>query len=84
MGAGASGTLPQHFLAELADGSLSGVSPPSQRSTVTLEDLEELLAEGLTSPEPLSRENSESSHRVSSTCAPEPSASKQWERLEQW
>nr|XP_027796471.1 coiled-coil domain-containing protein 154 [Marmota flaviventris] len=78
------GALPKHFLAELADSSLSGVSPHSQRSTVSLEDLELLLAEGLTSPEPLSQENSESSHLASNACVPEPSTSKRWEKLEQW
>lgn len=78
------GALPKRFLAEPADSSLSGVSPPSQRSTVTLEDLELLLTEGLTSPEPLSQENSESSHRVSCACVPEPRTAKRWEKLEQW
>nr|XP_040134054.1 coiled-coil domain-containing protein 154 isoform X5 [Ictidomys tridecemlineatus] len=71
-------------MSELADSSLSGVSPHSQRSTVSLEDLELLLAEGLTSPEPLSQENSESSHLASNACVPEPSTSKRWEKLEQW
>ncbi|XP_023567121.1 coiled-coil domain-containing protein 154 isoform X1 [Octodon degus] len=72
-------------MSELADSLLSEVSPHSQTSTVTLEDLELLLVEGLASSEPLSlEENSErieSSPLVSSTPPHEQDTSK---HLEEW
>ncbi|XP_048189021.1 coiled-coil domain-containing protein 154 [Perognathus longimembris pacificus] len=79
--------LPRHLLAELAGSTLSRVSPPSQPSTVTLEDLELLLAEALTSPEPLSPEETperyECSRWAPSSSVPKQDASKCKEQLEQ-
>ncbi|XP_045045572.2 coiled-coil domain-containing protein 154 [Desmodus rotundus] len=76
-------------LAELADSNrLSGASPPSQLSTITLEDLGLLLEEGLASPEPLSLEEVsgryESSHLASTTSVPEQDTPKLWKQLKQW
>ncbi|KAM6166352.1 coiled-coil domain-containing protein 154 [Erethizon dorsatum] len=72
-------------MSELADSPLSGMSPPSQPSTITLEDLELLLVEGLASPEPLSlgenSERNESSPLASSSLPPEQDTSK---HLEEW
>ncbi|XP_076998379.1 coiled-coil domain-containing protein 154, partial [Tamandua tetradactyla] len=68
--------------------SSSGAPPASRPSTLALEDLGLLLAEGLASPESLSLEGLperfESSRLASSTSVPEQDASKRWERLEQW
>ncbi|KAM8777552.1 coiled-coil domain-containing protein 154 [Rhynchonycteris naso] len=77
------------LLAKLADSNpSSGASPPSQLSTITLEDLEFLLEEGLTSPEPLSLEETpqryESSCLVSTTAVPEQDTPTRWKQLEQW
>lgn len=75
--------LPRCLLPEPADGPSLGLSP-SQLSTVTLEDLELLLTEGLASHEPLSTESSEKyecSGLVSSSLVPEQDTPKQ---LEQW
>ncbi|XP_036135648.1 coiled-coil domain-containing protein 154 [Molossus molossus] len=76
------------LLAELADSNpSSGASPPSQLSTITLEDLELLLEEGLGSVEPLSleeiSERYESSHLASTTSVPEQDTPKRWKQLEQ-
>ncbi|EHB14090.1 Coiled-coil domain-containing protein 154, partial [Heterocephalus glaber] len=72
-------------LPELADSPLSGMSPPSQPSTVTLEDLELLLVEGLASPKPSSQEENsernESSPLASSSPAPQQDNSK---HLKEW
>uniref|UniRef100_A0A8C6API2 Coiled-coil domain containing 154 n=1 Tax=Monodon monoceros TaxID=40151 RepID=A0A8C6API2_MONMO len=65
-----------------------GTSPPSQPGTITPEDLEQLLEEGLASSEPLSLE--ESSERYESSClmstasVPEQDTPKHWKQLEQW
>ncbi|XP_073916053.1 coiled-coil domain-containing protein 154 isoform X1 [Castor canadensis] len=77
---------PGCLLAELAGSILSGVSPPSQPSTITLEDLELLLTEGLASPDPLSlgtSERYESSGLASSSSVPEQDNSKCQKQLEQ-
>uniref|UniRef100_A0A8C2YSG2 Coiled-coil domain containing 154 n=1 Tax=Chinchilla lanigera TaxID=34839 RepID=A0A8C2YSG2_CHILA len=66
-------------MSELADSPLSGMSPRSQTSTVTLEDLELLLVEGLASSEPLER--NEFSPFESSSLPPVQDTSK---RLEEW
>lgn len=76
------------LLAELADSNpSSGASPPSQLSTITLEDLGLLLEEGLGSPELLSleelSERYESSHLASTTSVPEPNIPERWKQLEQ-
>lgn len=75
-------------LAELADSNrLSGASPRSQLSTVTLEDLGHLLEEGLASPEPLSVEEIgryESSQLAPTTSVPEQDTPKLWKQLKQW
>ncbi|XP_063082334.1 coiled-coil domain-containing protein 154 isoform X3 [Cavia porcellus] len=67
-------------MSELADSPLSGMSPPSQPSTVTLEDLDLLMVGDLASPEPLSveenSERNESSPLVSSSPPPEQDISK--------
>ncbi|XP_005391605.1 PREDICTED: coiled-coil domain-containing protein 154 isoform X5 [Chinchilla lanigera] len=72
-------------MSELADSPLSGMSPRSQTSTVTLEDLELLLVEGLASSEPLSLEENlernEFSPFESSSLPPVQDTSK---RLEEW
>ncbi|XP_008580166.1 PREDICTED: coiled-coil domain-containing protein 154 [Galeopterus variegatus] len=82
------GKPPWYLLAELAESSpSSGESPPSQPSTVTLEDLGLVLVEGLASPEPLSMEileKYESSPLASTTSVPEQDTSKCWKQLEQW
>ncbi|XP_006764020.1 PREDICTED: coiled-coil domain-containing protein 154 [Myotis davidii] len=75
--------------AELADcNSSSGASPPSQLSTITLEDLGLLLEEGPASPELLSleeiSERYEPSCLVSTTSVPEQDTPKRWKQLEQW
>ncbi|KAM4819919.1 coiled-coil domain-containing protein 154 [Thomomys bottae] len=74
-------------MSELAGSTLSGASPPSQLSTVTLEDLELLLAEALTSSEPLNPEETseryECCHCASNLAAPKQSASKCKGQLEQ-
>ncbi|XP_012866721.1 PREDICTED: coiled-coil domain-containing protein 154 [Dipodomys ordii] len=79
--------LPRRLLTELAGSMLSGMSPPTQPSTVALEDLELLLAEALTSPEPLSLEETperyERSHGAPSSSVPKPEASKYKGQLEQ-
>ncbi|XP_069875810.1 coiled-coil domain-containing protein 154-like [Dipodomys merriami] len=66
---------------------LSGMSPPTQPSTVALEDLELLLAEALTSPEPLSLQETperyERSHGAPSSSTPKPEASNYKGQLEQ-
>ncbi|XP_043415408.1 coiled-coil domain-containing protein 154 [Prionailurus bengalensis] len=67
---------------------LSGASPPSQASTITLGDLglsleEELASPGLLSPEEIS-ERYESSHLASATSVPEQDPAKPWKQLEQW
>ncbi|XP_032459913.1 coiled-coil domain-containing protein 154 isoform X2 [Phocoena sinus] len=65
-----------------------GTSPPSQPGTITPEDLELLLEEGLASSEPLSLEESsegyESSCLLSTTSVPEQDTPKHWKQLEQW
>ncbi|XP_076434275.1 coiled-coil domain-containing protein 154 isoform X11 [Peromyscus maniculatus bairdii] len=74
-------------MSELADSSSLGLSPPSQLSNVTLEDLELLLTEGLASPEPLcveTPERYECSGLVSSSLIPEHDTPKQRKLLEQW
>ncbi|XP_059126288.1 coiled-coil domain-containing protein 154 [Peromyscus eremicus] len=74
-------------MSELADSSSPGLSPPSQLSNVTLEDLELLLTEGLASPEPLgveTPERYECSGLVSSSLVPEHDTPKQRKLLEQW
>ncbi|CAH6786625.1 coiled-coil domain-containing protein 154 isoform X2 [Phodopus roborovskii] len=74
-------------MSEPADSPSLGLSPPSQLSTVTLEDLELLLTEGLASPEPLSLETSERYEcdgLVSSSLVPEHDNPKQRKQLEQW
>ncbi|XP_076434263.1 coiled-coil domain-containing protein 154 isoform X4 [Peromyscus maniculatus bairdii] len=79
--------LPRCLLPELADSSSLGLSPPSQLSNVTLEDLELLLTEGLASPEPLcveTPERYECSGLVSSSLIPEHDTPKQRKLLEQW
>lgn len=79
--------LPRCLLPELADSSSLGLSPPSQLSNVTLEDLELLLTEGLASPEPLcveTPERYECSGLVSSSLVPEHDTPKQRKLLEQW
>ncbi|XP_052051945.1 coiled-coil domain-containing protein 154, partial [Apodemus sylvaticus] len=78
--------LPKCLLPEPADGPSLGLSP-SQLSTVTLEELELLLTEGLASPEPLSAETSEKYECVdlaSGSLVPEQDTPKQWKQLEQW
>ncbi|XP_042554085.1 coiled-coil domain-containing protein 154 [Dipodomys spectabilis] len=79
--------LPRCLLTELAGSMLSGMSPPTQPSTVALEDLELLLAEALTSPEPLSLEETperyEPGHGAPSSSVPKPEASKYKAQLEQ-
>ncbi|XP_023620241.1 coiled-coil domain-containing protein 154, partial [Myotis lucifugus] len=75
--------------AELADcNSSSGASPPSQLSTITLEDLGLLLEDGLASPELLSleeiSERYEPSCLASTTSVPEQDTPKRWKQLEQW
>lgn len=77
------------LLAELADcNSSSGASPPSQLSTITLEDLGLLLEEGLASPELLSleeiSERYEPSCLASTTSVPGQDTPKRWKQLEQW
>nr|XP_004652034.2 coiled-coil domain-containing protein 154 [Jaculus jaculus] len=71
----------------MADSSSPGLSPPSQQSTVSPEDLE-LLAEGLASAEPLSLEETsercERDGRASSTSVPEQDTCKHQKQLEQW
>nr|XP_060505695.1 coiled-coil domain-containing protein 154 [Panthera onca] len=67
---------------------LSGASPPSQASTITLGDLglsleEELASPGLLSLEEIS-ERYESSHLASATSVPEQDPPKPWKQLEQW
>lgn len=79
--------LPRYLLPELVGSPPLGLSPPSQLSTVALEDLELLLTEGLASPEPLSVETPERfeySGLVSSSLVPEHDTSKRWKHLEQW
>ncbi|XP_036050543.1 coiled-coil domain-containing protein 154 [Onychomys torridus] len=79
--------LPRCLLSELADSSSLGLSPPSQLSNVTLEDLELLLTEGLASPEPLgveTPERYECNGLVSSSLVPEHDTPKQRKLLEQW
>nr|XP_021492783.1 coiled-coil domain-containing protein 154 [Meriones unguiculatus] len=79
--------LPRCLLPELVGSPSLGLSPPSQLSTVALEDLELLLTEGLASPAPLSVETPERfecSGLVSSSLVPEPDTSKRWKQLEQW
>ncbi|XP_052613183.1 coiled-coil domain-containing protein 154 [Peromyscus californicus insignis] len=79
--------LPRCLLPELADSSSLGLSPPSQLSNVTLEDLELLLTEGLASPEPLgveTPERYECSGLVSSSLVPEHDTPKRRKLLEQW
>lgn len=78
--------LPRCLLPEPADGPSLGLSPP-QLSTVTLEDLELLLTEGLASHEPSSTESLEKyecSGLVSNSLVPEQDTPKQWKQLEQW
>uniref|UniRef100_F1M154 Coiled-coil domain containing 154 n=1 Tax=Rattus norvegicus TaxID=10116 RepID=F1M154_RAT len=73
-------------MSEPADGPSLGLSPP-QLSTVTLEDLELLLTEGLASHEPSSTESLEKyecSGLVSNSLVPEQDTPKQWKQLEQW
>ncbi|XP_040604253.1 coiled-coil domain-containing protein 154 isoform X6 [Mesocricetus auratus] len=73
-------------MSEPADSPSPGLSP-SQLSTVTLEDLELLLTEGLASPEPLSVETSERYEcggLASSSLVPEHDTPKQRKQLEQW
>uniref|UniRef100_A0A8C5JV70 Coiled-coil domain containing 154 n=1 Tax=Jaculus jaculus TaxID=51337 RepID=A0A8C5JV70_JACJA len=71
----------------MADSSSPGLSPPSQQSTVSPEDLE-LLAEGLASAEPLSLEETsercERDGRASSASVPEQDTCKHQKQLEQW
>ncbi|XP_046954013.1 coiled-coil domain-containing protein 154, partial [Lynx rufus] len=67
---------------------LSGASPPSQASTITLGDLglsleEELASPGLLSLEAIS-ERYESCHPASATSVPEQDPPKPWKQLEQW
>ncbi|XP_057603703.1 coiled-coil domain-containing protein 154 [Hippopotamus amphibius kiboko] len=66
----------------------SGVSPPCQLSTVSRENLELLLEEGLASPEPLSLEEvsgrCESSCLLSTASVPEQDTLKPWKQLERW
>ncbi|XP_025772581.1 coiled-coil domain-containing protein 154 [Puma concolor] len=67
---------------------LSGASPPSQASTITLGDLglsleEELASPGLLSLEEIS-ERYESCHLASATSVPEQDPPKPWKQLEQW
>ncbi|ELK10823.1 Coiled-coil domain-containing protein 154, partial [Pteropus alecto] len=76
-------------LAELANSDpSSGASPPSQLSTITLEDLGFFLEEGPASPEPLSldeiSERYESSHLASTASVLEQDTPKHWKQLEQW
>ncbi|KAM9059307.1 coiled-coil domain-containing protein 154 [Megaptera novaeangliae] len=80
---------PRYLLIEPADSNpSSGTSPPSQPGTITPEDLELLLEEGLASSEPLSLE--EISERYESICLPstasvtEQDTPKRWKQLEQW
>ncbi|OBS76445.1 hypothetical protein A6R68_17105, partial [Neotoma lepida] len=71
----------------LTDSPSLGLSPPSQLSNVTLEDLELLLTEGLASPEPLgvkTSERYECTGLVSSSLVPEHDTPKQRKQLEQW
>lgn len=78
--------LPRCLLLEPADSPSLGLSP-SQLSTVTLEDLQLLLTEGLASPKPLSVETSERyecGSRESSSLVPEHDTPKQRKQLEQW
>ncbi|XP_006914269.1 coiled-coil domain-containing protein 154 [Pteropus alecto] len=77
------------LLAELANSDpSSGASPPSQLSTITLEDLGFFLEEGPASPEPLSldeiSERYESSHLASTASVLEQDTPKHWKQLEQW
>ncbi|KAB0401485.1 hypothetical protein E2I00_009270, partial [Balaenoptera physalus] len=79
---------PRYLLIEPADSNpSSGTSPPSQPGTITPEDLELLLEEGLASSEPLSLE--EISERYESICLPstasvtEQDTPKRWKQLEQ-
>ncbi|CAO2642255.1 Coiled-coil domain-containing protein 154 [Lemmus lemmus] len=83
-------TPPVHELTRclllLVDSPSLGLSP-SQLNTVTLEDLELLLTEGLASPQPLgvdSSEKYECSSPVSSCVVPEHDTPKQQKQLEQW
>ncbi|XP_036682639.1 LOW QUALITY PROTEIN: coiled-coil domain-containing protein 154 [Balaenoptera musculus] len=80
---------PRYLLIEPADSNpSSGTSPPSQPGTITPEDLELLLEEGLASSESLSLE--EISERYESICLPstasvtEQDTPKRWKQLEQW
>ncbi|XP_021004958.1 coiled-coil domain-containing protein 154 isoform X5 [Mus caroli] len=68
-------------MSEPADGPSLGLSP-SHLSTVTLEDLELLLTEGLVSAE--TSERDECSGRASGSLVPEQDTPKQWKQLEQW
>lgn len=73
--------LPRCLLPEPADGPSLGLSP-SHLSTVTLEDLELLLTEGLVSAE--TSERDECSGRASGSLVPEQDIPKQWKQLEKW
>uniref|UniRef100_S4R2I6 Coiled-coil domain containing 154 n=1 Tax=Mus musculus TaxID=10090 RepID=S4R2I6_MOUSE len=68
-------------MSEPADGPSLRLSP-SHLSTVTLEDLELLLTEGLVSAE--TSERDECSGRASGSLVPEQDTSKLWKQLEQW
>ncbi|XP_021077456.1 coiled-coil domain-containing protein 154 [Mus pahari] len=68
-------------MSEPADSPSLGLSP-SHLSTVTLEDLELLLTEGLVSAE--TSERDEGSDRASGSLIPEQDTPKQWKQLEQW
>lgn len=72
---------PRYLLPEPADGPSLRLSP-SHLSTVTLEDLELLLTEGLVSAE--TSERDECSGRASGSLVPEQDTSKLWKQLEQW
>ncbi|XP_040109511.1 coiled-coil domain-containing protein 154 [Oryx dammah] len=79
---------PRHLLVERTDGSPSSeASPPSQLSTIALEDLE-LLEEELASPEPLNLEevleNDACSRLPSDASNLEQGTPKRWKQLEQW
>lgn len=79
---------PRHLLVERTDSSPSSeASPPSQLSTIALEDLG-LLEEELASPEPLSLEevleNDACSRLPSDASNLEQGTPKRWKQLEQW